>query len=164
MGFLIMSIIQLTAQLLKTFASGGDINYEPYDMRKVRVFYGLPPIPINGLAYITAQFKAPRTRDVDCLSGDGVIVDNSNKSGTIELGLMSGSVSAGAIQVTGYMQQPFPLIIEDESSGGTSTVVAPACRLADTPVWRREARPGIDVYTFTAPRMAIVHGMRLISE
>ncbi len=158
-----MSNIALIAQLLKV-AGDENINYEPYDLRQIDVFYGLPPIPIKGISYINAQYTAPRTKLVSSLNGGGVHVDNSNIGGVVELGVMAGSVSGGAIQVMGLLAQPFPIIIEERTSGGSATVVATECRLADTPVWRREARPGIDVYTFTAPLIAIVNGMRLVSE
>ena len=159
-----MSIPVLISKLLSSVVADGDINYQPYDLRDTKIFYGLPPIPIRGLSYISAQFLAPRTKLVTSLTGGGVHLDNVNISGTIEMGLMSGSVSGGAIQVMAFIKQPFPFFIEDSSSGGTSTVVAPGCRLSETPEWKRAAKPGIDIYTFTAPMMAIVHGMRLVSD
>jgi hypothetical protein len=159
-----MSIVALTKQLLSSLVSDGDINYEPYDLRKVQAFYGLPPIPIRGLSYIRASFTAPRTQLVQSLTGGGVHLDNLNISGVVEIGLMAGSASGGAIQVMAVLKQPFPLIIEDTSGGGSMTVVAPSCRLGEQPDWNRELKPGVDVYTFTSARMSIVPGMRLVSE
>ena len=158
-----MSYIPLIARLIQ--AAGNDnINYQPYDLRKTDVFYGLPPVEIKGLAYVNAQYTAPRTEMVQSLTGGGVHVDNANKGGVVELGVMNGSVSGGAIQAMGFLSVPFPIIIEESTSGGTATVVATACRLADIPVFRREANPGVDVYTFTAPLMSIVTGMREIAD
>jgi hypothetical protein len=159
-----MSIVALTNQLLSSLVSDGDINYEPYDLRKVRGFYGLPPVQIRGLSYIRARYTAPRTQLVQSLTGGGIHLDNVNISGVVEFGLMAGSASGGAIQVLAALKQPFPLIIEDDTGGGSMTVVAPSCRLGAPPDWAREVKPGIDVYTFTSARMAIVPGMRLVSD
>ena len=158
-----MSYTALIIELLKV-AGDANINYTPYNIARTDVWYGMPPLPIEGIAHIRAQYTAPRTKMVQSLTGKGVHVDNSNTGGIVELGVMAGSVSGGAIQVMGLLAQPFPLIIEERTSAGSATVVATACRLADTPVWRREATPGIDVYTFTAPLMAIVGGMREIEK
>jgi hypothetical protein len=159
-----MSIEALTVQLLKALAADSNVNYEPYNLRDTQVFYAIPPIPITGIDTIRAHYTAPQTRMIPSLVGGGIHVDNINTSGYVELGMMAGSVSGGAIQVMAAMKQPFPIIIEDGKSGGSGTVVATECRLGVTPPFRREALPGIDLYTFTAAKIAIVPGMRLLSD
>lgn len=159
-----MSIVVLTAKILDALATDGDINYEPYDLSKVKVFFGLPPVPLRGVSYVRAQYKAPRTRQVDCLTGGGTHLDNINNSGIVEVGLMAGSVSGGAVQVLDFVKQPMPIYIEDDTGEGTSTVVALSCRLSHISDYQRAAKPGLDVYTFTAVNMGIVHGMRIPTD
>lgn len=159
----LLSLPELT-KLVASVKTEGNINYVPYDIRDTHVFYGIPPVPMVGINRVLARYTSPSTRLVNCLTTKGVHATNKNKSGIIELEIMSGSVSGGAIQVIGYMNQPVPLFIEDTKTGGTSTIIAPECRLAETPAWRREATPGVDVWTFTSTTMTIIHGMRLVSD
>jgi len=160
-----MPILSLSAltQLVSSVTTDGDVNYEPYNIKDTNVFYGIPPVPMLGVNRISAQYMAPRARLVHCLTTKGIHVGNLNTAGFIELEIMSGSVSGGAIQVIGYMEQPVPMFIEDSKSGSTSTIIAPECRLVDTPAWHREASPGVDVWIFSAPKMTIIHGMRLVT-
>ena len=139
-----MTIIALTAQVLKAVASIGahNVNYKPYNISHTDVFYGLPPVPITGINSIRAVNTAPQTRMVPSLTGGGVHLDNINKSGLVEIGVMSGSVAGGAIQVMAAFKVPFPIIIEDSQSGGSSTVVATECRLSETPNGDEKQRQG----------------------
>lgn len=122
----------------------------------------MPPVPFIGLQYVYVQHNSPQTRLFMGLSGHGVFVENKNSSGIIEIGLLSGSVSIAGIQVLELTGIPFPIAITDLDSGGTSTVVASACRRVSTPVWRRQAMPGIEVITLATPQLIISEGLRLM--
>lgn len=142
--------------------SGDDINYVPYNFKDMLVSVGTPPVPIRGLHYILSRHDRPQTKYVPSLAGPGPFVANQNMSGTIELGIMSGTVSGAAIQVIDTLGIPFPISIVDAKSGGTSAVVASACRRVGTPEWRRGAVLGIDTYTFRTARLLLSDGIRLI--
>jgi hypothetical protein len=156
--------IQTLINVIQNISGDGNINYEAYNFADTQAFYGIPPIPLRGLKRITADYTAPRARLFNCLTGSGVHVDNINTSGVIELEFMAGSVSGAAIQVMAETKQPLPIFIIDTKSGGTSTLIAPECRLIATPPWKREASPGVDIYTFSSVRMTKLIGVRLIHE
>jgi hypothetical protein len=140
---------------------GSNINYRPYNIKNTQFLYGAPPVPITGLQYVFAKHDYAQTKLVKCLTGKGIFVSNQSKSGLIELALMQGSPTCAGIQIVDFTGIPFPILITDLDSGGTSTVIASACRRVDTPEWRREAMPGLSIFTFATPRLLISDGLRL---
>ena len=140
---------------------GTEVNYLPHDIRDVLVLYSVPPVPVRGLEYVAAWYSTPQTRLVMGLTGNGVYINNNNKSGIIEFATITGTVTGAGVQVAELTGIPFPIVITDKSSGGTSSVAALSCRLITTPEWRRAALPGVDVFTFAAERLEISTGVRL---
>lgn len=156
-----MSLAELTSAL-NSIGNMENINFVPHDPRSIKIFYGIPPIPFVGVEFVEAKFDAPRTKMVKCLTGGGVHVDNKNSAGEVSIGILEGSLTGGAIEVMNFTGVPFPVFIYDAGSAA-STVVALDCRLVDTPIWKRAAAPGIDVYTFSCKSMFMMHGIRLFS-
>ncbi len=148
------------AKLLGAF-SGAKIDYVPYSMDDVVIMYGIPPFKVGSVDYVFAQHANAEARLVMGLNAEGVFVNNKNKSGIIEFGLLNGSLSGGAIQVANMTGIPFPVAITDKSSKGTSTVLGSACRMIATPGWRRALFPGLTIYTLHTPRLLISQGVRL---
>lgn len=155
-----MSIAEIT-NALNSIGGNAEVNFTPYNIKNVHIFYGLPPVPIVGLDYVEARNERPKTTLVKCLTGNAVHVDNVNQTGTIQLGLMSGSPSGGAIQLLDYTGVPFPIFIQDGNSLA-SVVIGIDCRLAETPAWRKAASPGLDIYTFSCKSVTMIHGMRVV--
>jgi len=154
------SISELIKQINKL--QPRDVNYIPYNLKKDTIItYGTPPVPIVGLESFSATYLQPRSKLVMCLTGKGVFVSNQNRSGLIELVLLSGSVSCGAIQALEAVGIPMPLGAIDNKSAGTSFMLGSACRLIQTPPWRRAARPDRVVFTFHTPRLIVSTGIRL---
>lgn len=139
----------------------GRVNYAPYNLKDTTVMLGIPQLPIVGLQYCWARHTAPRRRRIQCMTGKGVFVSNLNTAGVMEIGILSGTVSNGQIQAMQLTGIPYPVIMIDEKSGGTSSAIGTACQLIATPEWRRAAFPGITVYTFETARLIISHGIRL---
>lgn len=139
----------------------GEVNYSPYNLNDTTVMLGLPQVPMVGLQYCWARFTAPRNRRVQCMTGKGVFVSNLNTSGVMEIALLSGTVSNGHIQAMQLTGIPYPIVMIDGKSGGTSSAIGTACQLVATPEWRRAAFPGLNVYTFETPRLVISQGIRL---
>lgn len=137
------------------------INYTPYDFSKVTISVGVPPMPIIGLDYVSARFINPRKKRFQCLTGRGVFASNTNTAGVIEFGILGGSLSQGVVEIIELTGIPYPIIINDSTTGGTSSVVASACQQVSTPEWKRGAVPGLTIYTFETTRMFINHGLRL---
>lgn len=152
----------MSADLIKSINEffGDRLNYKPYNIRTTDILYGTPPVPIKGWQYLAAKHDAPQTRLVKSLTSGGVFVSNQCSAGTIEIGLLANSVSVAAIQVIELLGIPFPILVNDKDAI-LSTVVASACRRVDTPEWRRESTPGINVFTFATPRLLISDGLRL---
>lgn len=148
------------AKLLGAF-SGAKIDYVPYSMEDVVIMYGIPPFKVGSLDYVFAQRANPEARMVMGLNAKGVFVNNRNKSGIIEFGLQNGSLSGGAIQVANLTGIPFPVAVTDKSSKGTSTVLGSACRMIQTPGWRRALFPDLTIYTLHTPRLLISQGVRI---
>lgn len=136
----------------------------PYSIAKIDIFYGAPPVPVVGLHYIFARHNVPQTRLIMSLNSSGVFAGNNNKSGIIEMGIMNGSLTCAGFQLMDTTGIPFPIIAVDRTSGGSSQVVASACRRVNTPEWRRAALPGIDIYTFETPRLYMFDGLRIVEE
>jgi len=152
-----------TSSLIKAIKDvfGDSIQYVPYDLRSTTIMVGMPPVPIKGLVYIVARHNNPQTRYVKSLTGHGVYVANNDRSGTIELGIVRGTVSCAAIQVTDLVGVPYPIAITDTATGGTSSVLAASCRRVGTPEWRRAALPDLAVYTFAADKLIISDGLMM---
>jgi len=157
MGSSIKQIAKLLGDkdLLETIA------YAPYKFTDNKVLFGAPPTPLIGLDFITARHLNPQRKRFQCLTGRGVFASNINTAGVIEVGIMTGSLSQGLIEVMQATGIPYPIIIQDISSGGTSSVIATACQLVETPEWKRELMTGVTVYTFESARLFINHGIKL---
>ena len=140
----------------------GRVHYVPYNFKDdIRITVGTPPVPIVGRESISAGFLNTPTKLIKGLNASGVFVANRNLSGFIELVLMDGSISGGAIQAMEILGIPFPITAVDKQSGGTSRILGTKCRRVNTPTWRRAGRPGRLVYTFHTTRMLLFNGIRL---
>jgi hypothetical protein len=139
----------------------GDIIYTPHSMANVEVRIGVPPLPLKGLGYVFAYHNNPQSKMIMSLNGKGVFVGNRNKSGVVELGIMDATISTAELQILEMTGIPFPIVITDTSTAGTSTVVGSACRRVGTPQWRREASPSLQIYTLATPRLLVSGGIRL---
>lgn len=148
------------AKLLGAF-TGGKIDYLPHDIGNVKIMYGLPPVKLGGFDYVMAYRTNREASLVMSLTTSGVFVNNRNKAGIIEFGLLEGSLSGGAVQIANMTGIPFPVAITDTSSMGTSTVLGSACRAIRTPEWRRALFPSLTIYTLHTPRLLISQGVRL---
>jgi hypothetical protein len=95
------------------------------------------------------------------LGGNGVFVGNQNKSGIIEIAVLSGTITVGGLQVMELTGIPFPIIATDKATGGTSGFVASACRRVSTPEWRRAKFPNFEIFTYATPSLIISEGIRL---
>ena len=155
-----MSVSGLVSAIKDVF--GAEPNYRPYSIKSTEILIGLPPFPVIGLQYVFARHNATQKRLIMGLSGQGVHVANRNQSGVIELGILQGSVTGAGIQVIELTGIPYPIAMVDTDTGGTSSVLAVDCQRVGTPEWRREALPGIDVYTFDTPALILSDGLRLV--
>ena len=149
------------AQTLGVFPKTNDMVLKPYSFNDTKVIFGAPPFPLVGLEYVMARHVNQQTKRFQCLSGRGVFASNVNQSGIIELGFLRGSPSQFDVQLAQLSGVPFPIVLMDLASGGSSQVVATGCQLTETPEWRREALPGINVYTFETTRLFVAHGIQL---
>lgn len=144
---------------------GDEVDYLPYNIREQKIFYGAPPIEIkNGLQYVFARLKEPRSKLIMGLNAKGVFVNNLNTSGVVEIALMNGVASCGVIQSINATGIPLPITGVDLQSGGTSGFLATACRLVATPEWRRGKFPGLSIFTFETERLIISGGIRLATQ
>lgn len=154
--------INKVASLLDQYLTGeNEIPIEAYRFTDSKVLLGVPPAPLVGLDYLSVRYISPRTKRFSCLSGKSTFVSNVNKSGVVEIGMMAGSLSQGFIDVNEILGVPYPIIIDDLMSGGTSQVIANQCRLVETPHWKRQAAPELTIYTFETAELDIAQGIRL---
>lgn len=153
-----------TDQLLRVLGLAplrDDMDLSPYRFTDTKVIVGVPPLPLVGLEYVAARHLNQQTKRFQCLSGRGVFTGNVNTAGVVEIGMLRGSPSQGLItqaQLTGI---PYPINMVDIGSGGSSQVLATGCQLIDTPEWKREALPGVNVYMFETTRLFVAHGIQL---
>ncbi|MCP4709222.1 MAG: hypothetical protein GY869_11405, partial [Planctomycetes bacterium] len=97
-------------ELIKSIVGAdGEVNYEPWSMDDVKIFYGIPPIRVRGFEYVIARHNFPQWKLVMSLTGSGVFVPNNNKSGTIEIGILNGSASVAGVDIIQLTGIPFPL-------------------------------------------------------
>jgi hypothetical protein len=143
------------------FTGESDIVLTPYDFNDTKVLLGVPPTPLIGLDYISVRHTNRKAKRFQCLTGSATFCSNVCTAGVIELGMLSGSLSQGHIQINDFTGIPFPILILDKSSGGTSTVAGTGCQLIETPEWRRDAVPGLTIWTFEADRLLVSHGIHL---
>lgn len=154
--------VSAVARLLDQYFTGEDeIALNHYSFTDSKVLLGVPPAPLIGLDYVSVRYAAPQTKRFQCLSGQAIFASNVNRSGVVEVGMMAGSLTQGYIDVQELLGIPYPIIIEDNKSGGTSQVIANQCRLVETPEWKRQAVPGLTIYTFETAEIAVAHGIRL---
>jgi len=150
------------AKLLDGYFTGeNEIVLTPYDFNDTTVLLGVPPVPLIGLDYISAKLVNKISMRFQCLTGKAAFCSNVNLAGVIELGMLAGSLSQGHIQINDFVGIPYPILIQDKSSGGTSMIAGTGCKLVETPEWRRDAVPGLTIWTFEADRLFISHGIHL---
>lgn len=137
------------------------VVYTPHNMSNVRLFYGVPPVPISGLDYVFATYDNPQTYLKMGLDGKGRYIANRNRSGSIEFAIIDGSLSNGIMQLALLTGIPFPIVVTDARSGGTSFVAAGAATRVDTPQWRKELTVGMQVYTFKTAQLFMSAGVKL---
>ena len=137
------------------------VAYRPHNMSKVRLFYGAPPVPISGMDYVFATYDNPQTYLKMGLDGKGRYIQNRNLSGSIEFAILDGSASNGFMQLQLLTRIPYPIVVVDERSGGTSFVTAGAATRVDTPQWRKELTVGMQVYTFKTAQLFMSTGVKL---
>lgn len=140
---------------------GGKPQYVAYNVGHTKVFYGTaPPVPIVGWDYFAASHTSAQSKHVASFGTAGVFVSNLNSAGIIEIGIMSTSISCGAIELIDATGAAFP-INAVETTAVMSFVAGTACRKIEVPEWRRELMPGLSVYRFEASRLIISTGVRL---
>lgn len=149
------------AQKLMEYDPLAEINYYPWNIKDTVILYGDPLTYLRDIEYIICKHNHPQTKLFPSLAGGGVFVSNRNQTGTIEIGVANFSISVGRIEMASLTGIAFPINSQDMKSGGTSSVVATACRQTDTPEWRRAALPEIKIYTFETPRLVITQGIHL---
>ena len=137
------------------------IALEPYSFGDVQVFIGAPLTPLFGLDYVAARHVNPQAKRFQCLTGRGVYAHNVNSAGIVEIGMLRGSPAQAIIDLMQASGVPYPLTVQDVRSGGTSQVMATGCQLTETPEWKREALPGVNIYRFETTRLFVMHGMQL---
>ena len=153
----------MTIELIKKVNAllGEEVDYLPWNIRDVEIFYGTPPVPVHGLEYVFARHNRAQTKRVGSLTGKGCYVNNINKSGIIEFATLRGTVTGGGVEIAEATGIAFPMNIVDKSSGGTSQVAALSCRRVGTPEWRRDEFPGLAIFTFECDNLVISEGVRL---
>lgn len=132
-----------------------------YSFTDTKILLGAPPFPLVGLQYVSARHINPQVKRFQCLSGRGAFAHNVNQAGVVEIGMLRGSPAQGQIEIAQVTGIPYPIVVQDLASGGTAQVLATACQLVKTPDWKREAVPGVNVYTFETTRLFIAHGIQL---
>ncbi len=147
--------------LVKALVGKGDrISYAPYDISKIQIMYGAPPVALPGFDYVRAWRANPPRRNVMSLTGKGVFVHNLNMSGFVEIGFQDSSISCVAIDAASLLGIPVPIVITDRTTSGLSTVVGTGCELIETPAWTKAKKPELTIYRFAATRLIISHGVR----
>ena len=154
-------ISKALAQKISEYVPGIEVAYYPWNINDTKVIYGDPLSHIKDVEYVSCRFNRPQTKLFKSLGSSGVFVSNRNQSGIIEIGIANWSLSVGQIELAGLTGIPFPITIQDLLSGGTSSVIATACKQTDTPEWKRAAAPEIKVFTFETPRLLIQQGIHL---
>lgn len=136
------------------------VAYAPHNIAAVQLFYGVPPVSLSGLDYVFAMFDNPQNVLKMGLGSSGRFVPNRNQSGTIEFALIDGSISNGIVQLGSETKIPFPIVVQDTRSAGTSYISAESCMLVSTPEWRKELTVGMKVYTFKTKKLTISTGIK----
>jgi len=139
---------------------GERVNYAAYDLSKVVLTVGAPPIILHGIDYIMSAHRVPQNRMVMGLNAKGKFVSNRNKSGLIEFGLMANTISTGILEILQLAGVAFPISVIDRTTNATSAVFASKCRRVGTPEWRRAAAPELEIFTFHTPRLLKSEGVR----
>lgn len=136
------------------------LAYAPHNMADVRLFYGVPPVPMSGLDYVFATFDNPQTQLKMGLTGKGRYIHNKNQSGTIEFALIDGSVSNGIMQLSLLTGIPYPIVVYDTNSAGTSWIAAGSATRVGTPSWRKDLAVGMQIYTFKTAQLFMSTGIK----
>lgn len=139
---------------------GRRVVYLPYNLSKVQLTVGAPPLPITGIQYIAAFHSNPQTRRIMSLTGDGKFVSNRNQSGVIEFAVQANTVSTGVLEILNLTGVPFPVSVIDRTTGGTSAVFASKCRRVGTPEWRRALAPDAEIFTLSTTNLVRFEGVR----
>lgn len=147
--------------ILNLLGGHDGLYYRPYSPNDIVISAGLPPVLVSGWDYVFAHYNKPQTKRFGNLGGRGRFVNNIDKSGIIEIGILQGAIAGGILDVLSSVGIAIPIVLIDIGSGGTSGVLATSCCRVETPEWRREAIPGIIPFTFEATFMAISSGIQL---
>lgn len=154
-----MTISSNLAQKLMEFDPLSEIAYYPWNINDTKILYGDPLTHLRDIEYVICKYNFTQVKLFHSLASGGVFVNNRNQSGTIEVGIANWSISVGRIEMASLTGIPYQLHITDLISVGTSNVVATKCKQTDTPEWKREAAPGIKIYTFETPKLVITQGI-----
>jgi hypothetical protein len=135
------------------------VDYNPYSLERIEIYYGLPPIAIKGFSSVMARWNQPQTKLITDLAGRGKFIANKNQSGQIQIGMLQGVLGCGILQALHLSGIAFPLVVIDLNSKGSSFAVGTACRATESPDWAKTRKPGIAIYTFETPRLIISDGI-----
>ncbi|GEM_PF-5687349 len=148
-------------ELIKSIAGLKEkTSYVPWNMEDIEIFYGVPPLKIQGVEAVRAYHSNPQMRLVMSLTGKGVFVRNQNTSGIIEIDLLNGSASCAGIEALELTGIPFPMSVIDKATNGLGSATGTACHVVGTPMWNRHKFPGLFTYTFAMPRLIWLNGMK----
>lgn len=149
------------ADILNILNGGHSEEYVKYSPKDVIITAGIPGQKITGWHYVTAYHNAPQRKLWPNLGGRGVFTPNVNQSGIIEIGIIHGAVSGGALEIIDAAGIPVPIVIADICTGGTSNVLSTSCMRVGNPRWRRSNRLDIVSYQFAATFLSISWGVQL---
>lgn len=149
------------ADILKILGGHSGIYYRPYSPKDIVISVGIPPEKLGAWDFIWARYNKPQVKLFKSLGGRGTFAKNTDKSGIIEIGVMQSSIDCGMMDIMELMGIAIPISIVDIGTGGTSGVLATSCRRVETPEWRRDAMPGITLFTYEASFMSISWGVQL---
>jgi hypothetical protein len=151
-------------EILKLLGGHDGLYYRAYSPTDIVISAGIPPILISGWDYVFARYNKPQIKRFPNLGGRGRFVNNIDKSGIIEIGILQGAIAGGILDILSSIGIAIPILLIDIGSGGTSGVLSTSCCRTETPEWRREAIPGIIPFTFEATFMTISSGIQLPEE
>jgi hypothetical protein len=152
------------SDILNILTGHDGLFYRPYSPSDIIITAGAPPVCVGGWDYVWARYNNPQNKRFPNLGGRGVFVSNTDKSGLLEIGILQGMISGGALDILDTAGVAVPIVVLDKGSGGTSGVVATACRRVSTPEWRRQKLPEIVPFTFEVTHMEISWGLQLPEE
>jgi len=107
-----------------------------FDPKQMQISFGLHTIKDVADTFLSVSFDEPRFSLVMGIDGDSTRVRNQNRSATIELTLMQGSLSNDYL--SGFLTvdelsgvSVFPFFAKDQNSN--NTILAPSCFITGMP-------------------------------